>query len=97
MSQRQFFESQALTAALLEGGELLGIASLETLAEKIPEADSARLNDALTDLFADGRLADCVSVSGDVDAAAAADSFGWRMGRKVRNGITQKARFIRLK
>jgi hypothetical protein len=96
MSQLQFFESQTLSATLVEAERVLASPSLQNLANEIPADAAAHLNDVLAELFADPRLADCVTVSHDVEAPEDADGFGWRLGRKVAaDGKTQKARFYR--
>jgi hypothetical protein len=98
MAERVFFESQALLAALAEGQEILAVETNKAgIIEQIPPKKAEALNEAIAALFADGRLADAVTVQNDVAPPSTADGFGWRLGRKVAGGMTRRMKFYQAK
>jgi hypothetical protein len=97
MSERVFFETQALSGMELIAREMLALPGSVDLLGGVSQEHSAALNEAIADLLADSRFSDVVQVDADVPIPASIEGLGWQISRRKRDGVTQKARFLRLK
>jgi hypothetical protein len=98
MSERRFFDSEALIDALVKSTTEIDLEfDTNLLLKKLRQNDADILNDAILQVLKESELVSDVEHHQTIPPPGQQQGFGLRLRRKIKDGHTEKVTFYRVK